>query len=312
MEQAHSVKLKTIAEQMKWKVLHAADDYNTKLLYTADVHRPGLQFAGFYDYFGNNRLQLVGNMEIAYIEMYPPEERKKRFDEWLSYEVPAIIICHENEPLPEMLESAREHNITVLSSDRSTTDTMGLVIRELKQGLAARVTIHGVLVEVYGVGILILGDSGVGKSEAAIELLKRGHRLIADDAVEVRHVDVNTLTGTAPDLIRYYVELRGIGVIDVRQTFGIGAIKHSQTIHLVVNLEPWKEGLEYDRLGISQQHTRIANVNVPSLIIPVKPGRNLAIILEVAAISQRQKSMGYDAAAEFTKQINKHFEDQLS
>ena len=312
MEQQHSIKLKTIAELMNWTVIHAADDYNTKLLHTADVHRPGLQFAGFYNYFGNNRLQLVGNMEIAYIEMFPLEERRKRFDEWLSHDVPAVIMCHGKEPLPEMLEAAKEHNITVFTSDRTTTDTMGLVIRELKQGLALRVTIHGVLVEVYGVGILILGESGVGKSEAAIELLKRGHRLIADDAVEIRHVDVTTLTGTAPDLIRYYVELRGIGVIDVRQTFGIGAIKQSQDINLVVNLEPWKEGLEYERLGISQQHTRIADVNVPSLTIPVKPGRNLAIILEVAAISQRQKSMGYDAAAEFTKQINKHFEDQMS
>jgi len=189
---------------------------------------------------------------------------------------------------------------------------MSDLIRVMRKALARRVTRHGVLVEVYGIGLLLLGESGVGKSEAAIELLKRGHRLIADDAVEIKAIDVNTLEGTAPELIRHYVELRGIGVIDVRQIFGVGAIKARQNIHLVVNLEPWREGMLYDRLGINEQHVTILDIDVSSVTIPVKPGRNLAVILEVAAMNQRQKFMGYNAALEFTRQINRHFDEKLS
>ncbi|MCL1795794.1 MAG: HPr(Ser) kinase/phosphatase, partial [Clostridia bacterium] len=202
-------------------------------------------------------------------------------------------------------------DVTILSTDAHTTEIMSAVIRIVKKAVASRITRHGVLVEVYGMGLLLLGESGVGKSEAAIELLKRGHRLIADDAVEIKAIDVNVIEGTAPELIRHYVELRGIGVIDVRQIFGVGAVKASQNIHLVVTLEPWQDGTNYDRLGLTENKITILGVDVATVTIPVKPGRNLAVILEVAAMNQRQKFMGYNAAVEFTRQINSRFEEKL-
>jgi HPr kinase/phosphorylase len=222
--------------------------------------------------------------------------------------MPALIMCHGAEISDELIAAAKKNDVTVLVTKEHTTDIMSGVIRIDRKAVARRVTRHGVLVEVYGIGLLLLGESGVGKSEAAIELLKRGHRLIADDAVEIKAIDVNVIEGTAPELIRHFVELRGIGVIDVRQIFGVGAIKTSQNIHLVVNLEPWQIDKEYDRLGIIERKVNILGVDVATVTVPVKPGRNLAVILEVAAMNQRQKFMGYNAAVEFTKQINEHFD----
>ncbi len=242
---------------------------------------------------------------------FAPEERREKIDFYMSKKFPCLIICHDAELLPEFVEAAEKFDVTLLSTSQSTSAVMSNIIRVIKIELAPRVTRHGVLVEVYGMGLLLLGESGVGKSEAAIELLKRGHRLIADDAVEIKAV-ADYLEGTAPELIRHYVELRGIGVIDVRQIFGVGAVKNRQNIHLVVNLEPWREGMLYDRLGINEQTVTILGVDVAAVTIPVKPGRNLAVILEVAAMNQRQKFMGYNAALEFTRQINKHFDEKLS
>lgn len=312
MQMQYTFKLKSVVEELKYEVLYESSDYNKLELNTGDVHRPGLQFAGFYGYFDPNRIQVVGKMECEYMSQFSPEERKIRYDELLSRKIPALVICHGTDIFADVEEAAKKHDVTILMTEHDTGYATAEIIRVVNRGLAPRITRHGVLVEIYGLGVLLLGESGIGKSETAIELLKRGHRLIADDAVEIKAVDLNVLEGTSPDLIRYYVELRGIGVIDVRQTFGVGAVKMMQNIHLVVNLEPWKEGMLYDRLGINNQTVSILDVELPSLTIPVRPGRNLAVILEVAAMNQRQKYMGYNAALEFTNQINKHFDDKMS
>lgn len=309
MEESYSVKLKTLVERLKLDIVYAPDDYENVLIHSSDIHRPGLQLAGYYDYFEPVRLQLIGKIEAAYLSSLKSEERKSKFDMLMSKKIPALIICHDAGLMPECIEMAQKHAITILKTSKGTSEFMASLLGILKQYLAPRITRHGVLMEVYGEGILILGESGVGKSEAAIELIKRGHRLIADDAVEIKRIYANILTGTAPEIIRYYMELRGIGVIDVRRIFGMGAVKPSENINLVINLELWREGFMYDRLGAGTQVTTILGVEVPSIIIPVKPGRNLAVVIEVAAMNNRQKKMGYNAAMEFTKQINKHFDD---
>lgn len=311
MDREYSYKLKTLVEQQKLNIIFPSTDYEKVLIKSGDVHRPGLQLAGFYDYFDPMRIQLIGNMETAFLRKFTREERQEKVDFYMSKKFPALIVCHDAEIMPEFIEAAEKFDVTILSTSKSTSQVMADIIRVIKIELAPRVTRHGVLVEVYGLGLLLLGESGVGKSEAAIELLKRGHRLIADDAVEIKAV-ADTLEGTAPELIRHYVELRGIGVIDVRQIFGVGAVKARQNIHLIVNLEPWREGMLYDRLGINEQRMSILGVDVAAVTIPVKPGRNLAVILEVAAMNQRQKFMGYNAAVEFTRQINRHFDEKLS
>jgi len=312
MEQAYSVKLTNIVEQLKLEVVYEPTDYSQLLIYSSDVHRPGLQFAGFFDYFDPTRIQLIGKMESSFLEDYPRPKRVEIIESLMSRKIPAMIYCHDADPCEDCLMLAEKYNVPVLKTSRGTSELLAVLVGMLKRELAPRITRHGVLVEVYGEGLLLLGESGVGKSEAAIELLKRGHRLIADDAVEIKQVGENYLQGTAPDLIRYYVELRGIGVIDVRHIFGVGAVKPWQGINLVINLEPWKEGMLYDRLGIENQFIKILGVEVPALTVPIKPGRNLAIILEVAAMNNRQKKMGYNAAMEFTQQINKHFDEKMS
>jgi HPr kinase/phosphorylase len=308
MQHEYSYKLAKLAEDLNVEIIYPALDYEDVVIYTGDINRPGLQLAGFFEHFEPSRLQIIGRMEASYIENLPYEERGKRWEALLGKKIPAIIVCHGAEVTDELVAAAEKHDVTVLSTGANTTEIMSDVIRIVKKEVAPRVTRHGVLVEVYGIGMLLTGESGVGKSEAAIELLKRGHRLIADDAVEIKAIDVNVIQGTAPELIRHYVELRGIGVVDVRQIFGVGAVKAYQNIHLLVNLEPWQDGANYDRLGIKENTIDILGVQVPALTIPVKPGRNLAVILEVAAMNQRQKFMGYNAAIEFTKQISAHFE----
>lgn len=311
MDREYSFKLKTLVDELKLNIVYPSTDYEKVNILTGDVHRPGLQLTGFYDYFDPTRIQLIGRMETAFLNKFDEQERKAKIEVLLSKKIPALIICHDVEMMPMYIEAAEKYDVSLFTTSQNTSNVMSDIIRIIKMALAQRVTRHGVLVEVYGIGLLLMGESGVGKSEAAIELLKRGHRLIADDAVEIKAI-ANTLEGTAPELIRHYVELRGIGVIDVRQIFGVGAIKARQNIHLIVNLEPWREGMLYDRLGINDQHMTILGVDVAAVTIPVKPGRNLAVILEVAAMNQRQKFMGYNAALEFTRQINKHFDEKLS
>lgn len=309
MENVYSVKLKVVVETMGLEIIHRATDYDDKLITTARMNRPGLQFAGYYEHFTQERIQLVGKMEMDYLNQLPSEEKFQKYADLMLTKVPAIIFCHGTTADKECIEAAREFNVTILESSLDTSETMNNIIEILNVYLAPRVTRHGVFVEIYGEGVLILGDSGIGKSEAAIELIKRGHRLVADDAVEIRRRDSRTLVGQAPRLIRYYMELRGIGVIDVRNIFGSGSVKDIQQIDLVVNLIQWDGTQVFDRLGTETKTTKILDVEVPELTIPVSPGRNLAVILEVAAMNNRQKKMGHNAALEFTAQLERYFEN---
>ena len=312
MEPTYSVKLKKIAEQLHFQILRASKDYDDIEVRSVYLNRPGLTLAGYMDYFDDERIQLIGIIETTYLQQFTHEEKLARFSNLMSKKIPALIICHEVEAMPECVEMAEKYDITLFKTNVDTSELMTTLITTLQEQLAPRITRHGVFVEIYGEGVLIMGESGVGKSEAAIELVKRGHRLIADDAVEIKRINSHTLQGTAPDLIRYYIELRGIGVIDLRRIFGSGAVKLNEKIDLVINIEPWQDGMTYDRLGTNDQFTNILGVDVPFLTIPIKPGRNLAVILEVAAMNNRQKKMGYNSAKEFTERLNRHFEQQLA
>ena len=268
--------------------------------------------AGFFDYFDYKRIQMIGRVEATYLAQLSAEERRISFDQLLARDIPCLIITRGMDPFPECMELAERYNRTILRTQETTSAFMGALIATLRNYLSPRITRHGVLVEVYGEGVLLLGESGVGKSETAIELVKRGHRLVADDAVEIKRVGVKRLVGSAPELIRHYIELRGIGVVDVQQLFGMSAVREDQDIDLVVNLEQWNDNTMYDRLGLEDLYTVILDVKVPALTVPVKPGRNLAIIVEVAAMNNRHKKMGYNAAQAFTQQINEHFDQALS
>ena len=311
MDLQYSYRLSKLVNDLKFDIIYPSMDYEKVEIFSGDVHRPGLQLAGFFDYFDPTRLQLLGQMEVSYLTALTEEEQNAKIDRLMSQKIPAVIICHKAELLDGLLAAAEKYDVTILRSEENTSDVMSSLIRTIKAEIAPRITRHGVLVEVYGIGVLILGESGVGKSETAIELLKRGHRLIADDAVEIKAIDNNVLQGTAPALIRHYMELRGIGIVDVRQIFGVGAVKWYQNIHLIVKMEPWEDGMLYDRLGIEDMKTELLGVEVSTLTIPVKPGRNLAVILEVAAMNQRMKVMGYNAAVEFTKQLNSMIDQQI-
>jgi HPr kinase/phosphorylase len=268
------------------------------------MNRCGLQLAGFYDFFDNERLQMIGKVETTFLQQFTPEKRLESFGRLFSAKIPALIITRDIEPFPECIEMAKKHEVTVLRTAEDTSSTLAAVLSALKVHLAPRITCHGVLVEVYGEGILLLGDSGVGKSETAIELVKRGHRMIADDAVEIKKVSSKTLVGSAPEIIRHFVELRGIGVVDVMRLFGMGSVKTTEKIDLIVNLEPWQSGKVYDRLGEETQYMNLMGINIPSLTIPVKPGRNLAIIIEVAAMNNRNKKLGYSATQELAERLD--------
>ena len=280
-------------------------------LYTVDVNRPGLPLSGFFEHFDTKRLLLIGLTETTFLEGMTPQRRRESFDRLLAYPVPGLIITRGLDPFPECLEMAQKHGRTVLRTKVQTSAFMSALIGSLYNRLAPRVTRSGVMMEVYGEGILLQGESGVGKSEVAIELIKRGHRLIADDAVEIKETNHGTLEATAPELIRRYMELRGIGVIDVSHLFGMGAIKIRQQIDLVIKLEPWDDGAVYDRLGLEDAFTEIMGVKVPAITIPVKPGRNLASIVEVAAMNNRHRKMGHNAALELTQRMDKYFEEKM-
>lgn len=296
MASKYSVKLKTIAEENNLVPLCTSKDYETRMLTTADINRPALQLAGFYNYFDPSRLQIIGRVESTYLELKSEEERRICFEALMEHDISALVICHGAVAFPECLEAARKYDRNVFTTMEDTSDFMANVISSLHVHLAPRTTMHGVLVEVHGEGLLLTGDSGIGKSETALELIKRGHRLVADDAVDIKKIDKNSLVGTAPELIRYYMEVRGVGVIDVRYLYGVGAVKPETAIDMVVNLETWDDDKAYDRLGIMEETEDILGVTVPSVTIPVRPGRNLAVILELAAMNNRQKKMGYNAA----------------
>jgi HPr kinase/phosphorylase len=311
MSSKYTVKLSTIAAEQGLIVVHASQDYAERVLSTADINRPALQLTGFYNYFDPKRLQAIGRVESTYLETLSPEERRKSFGELMKFDIAALVVCHGVEPFPECVEMAEKYDRNLFVTDEDTSDFMADVIASLHSHLAPRTTQHGVLVEVHGEGLLITGDSGVGKSETALELIKRGHRFIADDAVEIKKVSKNSLIGSAPDLIRDYMELRGIGVINVRHIYGVGAVKPQSAIDLVVKLEPWDDNKAYDRLGLTSETEDILGVTVPAVTIPVRPGRNLAVILELAAMNNRQKKMGFNAAETLAGSIDNAIDSGL-
>ena len=269
----------------------------------ADVTRPGLQLAGYFEHFGPDRIQLIGNMETAYLDQLTSRERRARLDALFATGIPCLILTRNHSVFPEMDASARKHDVPILRTELTTSEFMGSLTKYLNIELAPRTSLHGVLIEVYGEGILILGESGVGKSETALEVVKRGHRLIADDLVEVRRVSDTTLLGRAPEIIRHLIEIRGIGILDVKELYGVSSVKMQENINFVINLEIWDENKNYERVGLAEEHTDILGIGVPSITIPVRPGRNLAIIVEVAAINFRQKQMGYNAAKALTERV---------
>ena len=304
MEEQHFfVTLDRVASESGLTVAYTPKDLKEIKIYATEVYRPGIFLAGYYQYFDNMRIQILGLTEMSYLNELEADTRRAHLEKLFSFQPPAVVLTRGLEPLPEMLEFARQYGVALLLSNEMTSPLMGTMITTLNMELAPRITRHGVLVEVYGEGILLVGDSGVGKSETAIELIKRGHRLIADDAVELRRISNRSILGTAPANIRHFIELRGIGIINVARLFGIGAVRSSVQVEIVIELEPWDRTKNYDRTGLESQTTDILGVQVPNMVIPVMPGRNLAVIIETAAMNNRSKEMGYNAARELLKQL---------
>ncbi|MBQ8510614.1 MAG: HPr(Ser) kinase/phosphatase [Clostridia bacterium] len=303
MTETYTVELTKIIEEFSLEKIYLPDDPDNILIHLTDVNRPGLQLAGFFDHFESQRIQIIGKVEYKYLESLDKEQRRTAIMGFLEKKPVTVVFSSSLEIFPEFVELGEYFEVPILRTADTTSSFMAALIASLNVSLAPRLTRHGVLVEVYGEGILILGDSGVGKSETAIELVKRGHRLIADDAVEIKRVSAKTLVGSAPEIIRHYVELRGIGIVDVRRIFGMGAVKLTEKIDMIINLEPWVQGKMYDRFGLESETTDILGIQIPTTTIPVKPGRNLAIILEIAAMNNRQKKMGYNTAVEFNKKL---------
>ncbi|WP_028594366.1 HPr(Ser) kinase/phosphatase [Paenibacillus assamensis] len=309
---AKKVKVSELVEQFQMEVL-AGEQGMKRLITVDDLHRPGLEMAGYFDYHPTERIQLMGKTELTFLETLPEETRLERLRRFISPELPSIIITRGLDVPTELVQICEENEVPLLRSPLASTTLVSRITGFLERKLAPTATIHGVLVDVYGVGMLITGGSGIGKSETALELVKRSHRLVADDAVEIRQTSDNQLHGTAPDLIRHLLEIRGIGIINVMTLFGAGAVRNNKRISVVIKLETWQQDKQYDRLGLDEETTRILDTDVPLVTIPVRPGRNLAVIIEVAAMNYRLKRMGYNAALQFTnkltEQINEDSED---
>ena len=301
----YSVKLKKIVDEFRLEIICAPEGWEKIEIKSSDVSRPGRALGGFFDCFDHKRIQLVGNAESEYLGYATGVEREQKLDALFAREIPALIVTTSLPVFDEMLSAARKYSVPLFRTAQKSSEFQAALIASLNIYLAPRITRHGGLVEVYGEGILMLGESGVGKSETAIELGKRGHRFIADDAVEIKKVSAKTLVGSSPEIIRHFIELRGIGIVDVRRLFGMGAVKETEKIDMVIKLEQWDKNKIYDRLGLEQETTNILGIEVPTTTIPVRPGRNLAIILEIAAMNNRQKKMGYNTAEEFNKRMNK-------
>ena len=303
MKTDFTIALSRIIKEFSLDVLNMPEDADNILISSAETNRPGLHLAGYYEYFDAKRIQILGMNEIGFLHRFTKEKLHQRVSEFFAKKPAAVIIARNLADDDVYREMASLHGVPLMVTRESTSDFEAALIAFLNLHLAPRITRHGVLVEVYGEGILLLGESGVGKSETAIELVKRGHRLIADDAVEIRRVSSKSLVGTAPDNIRHFIELRGIGIINASRIFGVGAVKLTEKIDLVINMEPWDVNKTYDRMGLENQTTEILGLNVPSLTIPVKPGRNLALIIEVAAMNSRQKKLGYNAAEDLLSRL---------
>lgn len=303
MKKDYRIALSKIVEEFQFEVIVRPEHFEEIMIETPEVNRPGLALAGFYEVFDGQRIQLIGEAETRYLQSLEPSAKRVTLQNFVDAKPVAILYTRDLPVDDALVERAQLRQVPVLRTNVKTSPIMSSLIASLNHHLAPRITRHGVLVEVYGEGLLLLGDSGVGKSETAIELVKRGHRLIADDAVEIKRVSEKTLVGSAPEMIRHYVELRGIGIVDIRRLFGMGAIKETERIDLVIQLENWVEGKMYDRFGMEEEHINILGLEIPSVTVPVRPGRNLAIILEIAAMNNRQKRMGYNTAAEFNKKL---------
>ena len=308
MNTDRSVKVKDIVEKFQMEVLYPGADFETETLTITDVNRPGLQFVGFFDYFDPRRLQIIGKAETMFLKSFSSAERRKCFEDLFKYEIPALVISRKLDVFPECMEMAQKYGRTLLRTEHTSVEFTSMTIDFLNHELAPMITRHGVLMDVYGEGVLILGDSGIGKSETAIELIKRGHRLVADDAVEIRRIS-DSLYGSAPEIIRHYIEIRGIGIIDVQQLFGMGAVQFDSDIEIVIHLEPWQDGKFYDRLGLEGDTYTILGVQLPYVTIPVRPGRNLAGIVEIAAMKNRQMRYGYNSARDFMTQFDKKMDE---
>ena len=295
--------LTKLIEKMNLKNMTPQIDTDLIMITQPDINRPALQLTGFYDHFDNERVQMIGFVEKAYIDSLDPETKIARYDQLLSSHIPCIVFCRDIEPDFELMELALKYNTPILRSDKSTSSLMAEIIRWQKVQLAPTISIHGVLVDVYGEGVLIMGESGIGKSEAALELIRRGHRLISDDVVELHKVSDDTLIGTSPDITRYFMELRGIGIINVKALYGVENVKETQSIDMVIKLEDWSKEKQYDRLGLGDETIEFLGNKVVCHSIPIRPGRNIAIIVETAAVNYRQKKMGYNAAESFYERV---------
>lgn len=304
----YRVTLKKIIDEFQLETISENVESENIKISTSDVNRPGLQIAEFFEHFGKDRIQIIGKVETSYLKSFSSSERKRKLEQFFKEGFPCIILARNLEVFDEMIELGEKYNISIYRTKEITSRFISELIKFLNIELAPRITNHGVFVEVYGEGVLILGESGVGKSETALELVKRGHRLVADDVVEIRKVSEKTLLGTAPDIIRHFIEIRGIGIVDVKNLFGIGSVKVTESISLVISLELWDKNKNYERLGIDEEVKEILGIEVPTLTIPVKPGRNLAIIVEVAAMNCRQKRMGYNAA----KVLNNRVQEEIN
>ena len=297
------LKIDKIIEKMELKLLTPDIETGDKVVTVPDINRPALQLTGFFDHFDSERVQVIGHVEAAYMETLDEETRKDRYEQLMSYNIPCIVFCRSMMPDAQMIEAAREYQIPLLQTDKATSSFEAEIIRWMKVMLAPTISIHGVLVDVYGEGVLITGESGIGKSEAALELIKRGHRLVTDDVVQISKVSDETLIGTAPEITRHFIELRGIGIIDVKTLFGVESVKETQGIDMVIHLEDWDKDKEYDRFGLEEEYTEILGNKVVCHNLPVRPGLNLAFIVESAAVNWRQKKIGYNAARELYNRV---------
>ena len=302
-EDKYNIPLSLVIDEFNLEVIHMPDMPENIMVTCPRTNRPGLQLTGFYDYYEREQLQIIGMMETQYIATLTEEQKKDSFDKFFATHPAGVIVTTGLEIDEDMISIAEQYEVPLMRTAQRTSEFMAAMIAFLNVQLGPRITRHGVFVEVYGEGILLIGDSGVGKSETAIELVKRGHRLIADDAVEIKRVSATTLVGRAPELIRHYVELRGIGIVDVRRLFGMGSVKATEKIDMVINLEVWQEGKMYDRMGLEEQTMDILGIKVPMIVLPVSTGRNLSVVIEVAAMNNRQKRMGYNTAQEFNKRL---------
>ena len=300
-------KLSELVKKFDMEILNKAPDYESQTVTISDVNRPALQMVGFYEYFEPVRLQILGKAEIVFLQTMEPEKRRRVLEDLLRCEIPALIIARNMGVFPELIELAQKYGRTLLRTERKTVDATSEMIDYLNKKLAPQITRHGVLMNINGQGVLLLGDSGIGKSETAIELLKRGHRLVADEAVEIRRISTS-LSGAAPELIRHYIEIRGVGVVDVQQLFGMGAVQFETEIDLVVQLEQWQDGKFYDRLGLGEESYELLGVKLPYMTVPVRPGRNLAGIVEIATMKNRQMKYGYNPARDFVARLDRHYD----